>query len=729
MSNASEPRLAESLNTKLHRLSLILIFAWVILNGFRPVMDNVDLGWHVAQGRWMVQHLAFYHQDVFNYPNLNHAAIDEYPVFQVVLYLMWQLGWWGPCLLTAALYAVVVGVLFRAGRLLGLTNSPLLVVAIGAMLLYFQIAFPLRPHLVTYVCVAWLGTFLLRHRDAQKWNFIWPMVSLQIIWVNSHSAFILGPLLVGLFGFEVSVRRWLREAEIPWSTIHTWLTSFLLIFLACFINPYGLPRFYLPFYQDRLESIRAYVGEMEPLGGGLNLLYQLLTAIAVLVVLLAALRHRAMAWSFLLPALLLYVEAQSVKKAWPTFGLFLPLLVLGSAAFSSSPRASASWASVLSHFLCTVLAALALDCQLNSSWPTSLSARWRDLAEDRSELSVAATRWMKAHDIEGPLFHRCEDGGWLQQEGFDQGQTFADTGFGKYDEAFIHEVGLVNERPALVPRYLHDYLPEYVVCGTFCYQWPYYLRQNGWRLIFYSPNSSVWTQPGTRPDLPTVPWEEVRASFDHDLATNGRPNDIGLFGRNLIALNSMGQEDFAIAQLTALPASDHHAPWYWEAARFICFADPPASPAHRQALFDEAVALHDEAVTSEFRAYDLQATGDVVGAQKLLEGIPKENLGNNSAELLLKIYLAQKNPEALPLARRLGSFDLRNGRHWQYLAQAEEAAGNIDAAAAAWKKAVFYYPDDDTLLAAASAFAAAHQDAALAQAIAASSKPYGSPWK
>ena len=62
----------------------------------------------------------------------------------------------------------------------------------------------------------------------------------------------------------------------------------------------------------------------------------------------------------------------------------------------------------------------------------------------------------------------------MQQEGFTQ--TFSDTGFGKYDEAFIHEVGLVNERPAFVPHYLAAYKPDYVVCSNFCYQWPYYLR-------------------------------------------------------------------------------------------------------------------------------------------------------------------------------------------------------------------------------------------------------------
>ena len=203
----------------------------------------------------------------------------------------------------------------------------------------------------------------------------------------------------------------------------------------------------------------------------------------------------------------------------------------------------------------------------------------------------------------------------LQAQGFDRGETFAETGFGKFDEAFIHEIGVVGERPAMLPFYLKAYRPEFVVCSTFCYQWPYYLREEGWQPIFYSPNSSVWAQPGTRPDLPRVSDGEIEAAFDRDIATNGQPVDTRLLGRNLIALNSLGLEDFAFAKLTGLPEEQHRLPWYWEAARFMCFAKPEFSAAHRQALMDEANRMPENGVTAEFRAYALAAAGDQDGAR------------------------------------------------------------------------------------------------------------------
>ena len=723
--------LAERLNGKLHRLFFALLLVFVTLGGFAPMMNQVDLGWQVAQGRWMVEHGAIYSHDAFNYPNLGHHVINEYPLFELVLAAAWSVGWWGPCLLTALAFAALVAILLHGATRLGLGSSALGAISVGLMLCFFLIAFPLRPHLVTYLGVAALGVFLLRQREAKAWTLFWPMALLQIAWTNCHSGFVLGPIMVGLFGAEITVRRWLREKSFPWTTVRTWLGAFLLIVLACFVNPYGWERFYPPIFQDRLESIRAYVSEMEPLDGGLATIYGWLTAISLIVVALAMLRRGgAISYSFLLVAMLLYLQAQEVNKAWPVFGLFVPLLVLSSGAFASTARKSGSWPGVFGLFVATVTVAMLVVGRIDDGLgsilhETSLSRQWQEYDHGRSELPLEATAWMQAHGVEGRLFHRCEDGGWLQMNGYDHGETFSDTGFGKYDEAFIHEVGLVNERPALVPRLLDAYRPDFVVCGNFCFQWPYYLRKEGWRLIFYSPNSSVWTRPELRPDLPTVSDDEIMAAFDQDLDANGLPANIALLGRNIIALNSLGLEDFAFAKLTGLPKDLHHAPWYWEAARFLCFAEPAFSPMHRDALMQEAEAdAYD--VTMEFLAYDrYYAANDVDGALLLLARIPPRNLGNYGAELLLKIKLDEKAPAALALARRTDCFDLRNGHHWQYLAQAEEAAGHIDAARNAWEKAVFYDPDDAALMAAATAFATKTNDTALAQAIAESDQVYG----
>jgi len=710
------PRLTD----KLRQIAALIFIIYALVAGFAPVMDNVDLGWHVAQGRWMVQHFAFYRHDVFNYPNLGHAVIDEYPLFQVVLYAFWSVGWWGPCLLTSALLIALLVVLMRAAKGADAFLQSRLLAAFGMMLLLLHIGSLLRPHLVSYLCLATLGVFLIRHRDPRSWTEFWPMALLQIAWTNSHSAFVIGPAMVGLFGAEVTLRRWWRDRIFPKTTALTWLGAFALVLLACFVNPYGVARFQPPLIQEHLESIRAYVGEMEPLPAGAQRSFFYFLAFFGAWFVLSRPQWRGLSLAFVVLAAFFFHEALDARKAWPIFGVMLPLVVLSERAFAAPREKQAGVGLLAANFAI----ASCIVAALVATWQGQ-PAQWHEVRLGHSELSHEAVAWMKSHNIQGKIFHRCEDGGLLQMEGFPQ--TFSDTGFGKFDEAFIHETGLVNERPALVPRYLAAYKPDYVVCSNWCYQWPYYLKQAGWRLIFYRPNSLVWTRIGIRPDLPTVTETEIRAMSDDQIASSHVPSNIALFGRNVLALNSLGFGDSAYVQLTTTSPDFARQGWYWEAALILCFDVPPLSPELRKEFSDRVPWLQqtDPALataTNAFTAYAVHAAGHDAKALAALRGTP---LNNASAELLAKLELDRNDPAALELARRTDCWDLRNGKHWQYLAEAEERWGSLDTARAAWRKAVFYYPDDDELMKAAADFAVKHDDAALKQAITDSAKVYG----
>ncbi|HEX4139767.1 MAG TPA: hypothetical protein VHY09_05425, partial [Candidatus Methylacidiphilales bacterium] len=618
--------------------------------------------------------------------------------------------------LTSALLAALIAVLLRAAKDADPFLQSRLLAALGMMLLLLHIGSLLRPHLVSYLCLATLGAFLIRHRDPRSWTEFWPMALLQIAWTNCHSAFVIGPAMVGLFGAEATLRRWRNDQPFPGATVRAWLGGFLLVLAACLVNPYGVARFQPPFVQEHLESIRAYVGEMEPLPAGSEQAFFYFLIFFAIWFVLSRPKWPGLSLAFVLLAAFFFHEALDARKAWPIFGVMLPLVVLSERAFTS-PREKQPGVGLLAA---NFAIASCIVAALVATWQ-SIPGQWREVAAGHSELSHEAVAWMKAHNIQGKLFHRCEDGGLLQMEGFTQ--TFSDTGFGKFDEAFIHETGLVNERPALVPRYLAAYKPDFVVCGNWCYQWPYYLKQAGWRLIFYSPNSSVWTRPETRPDLLTVPDVQVEVAFDQDYSKNRLPDVVALFGRNIIALNSIGRGDDAVEKLNwGLGRDAFHSSSYWEAARILCFEPPRISP-----KLQEAFAANDDRpiVATEFHVAALNAAGDIEGALKILQSIPPSEITNAEAQIWAKIQLDRNDPAALALARRTDCWDLRNGRHWMYLAEAEERWGSLNAARAAWRKAVFYDPDDDELMKAAADFAAKHDDAALKQAIADSGKVYG----
>jgi hypothetical protein len=684
---------AQRLNLRLHRIFLALLFLVAVLNCFGPMLDNVDLGWHIAQGRWMVHHLGFYRADVFNYPTLGHPVVDEYPLFQIILYLSTLAGLGGPCLLAALGYVLLLAILLLAGWLLDLGPSATFSLILGLMLLYLGLAFPLRPHLVTFLGIAAFGSFLLRHREAATWTRFWPLALMQVFWTNCHSGFVLGPVMVAGFGAEMVLRRWVRNRDFPWTALRIWAGATALVFLGCFVNPWGVLRFGAPFYQGHLEAIRAYTGEMQPLNPGAASNINHLTLIAALLVAYVVfLRRGAVSWSFLLFALAFYLEALQVQKAWPLFGMFLPLLVLSSGAFARTTitrRKSIAWFSVGGHIVVLVGLLLALIIDFDGKYDDSLAIRWREWDAGRTELPVAAAAWLKQNRINGRLLHRCEDGGWLQEQKILP--TWADTGFGKYDEAFIRQTGLLGLNPDLLPTFLALYKPDLVICDGFAFQWPVYLKAAGGRLVNYSPNSSVWAANGVRPDLPAISLPQAEAIFTADLRRNGLPRKLTLYGRDLIALHSMGDSAFAVGQLQGLPADLHHAGWYWEAARIMCFQFPPAPQELRARLRAEADAIGDPAL--DFRAYDDAARGDLAGAEKLLAG--KSSLSDVEATLLLRIEKQQHRPAALELARRRSLFDLTNGEHWQDLAELEDQANNISAAAEAYRKLLYYAPERD----------------------------------
>jgi hypothetical protein len=678
----------------LHRLFIGLLFLVVILNGFRPMLDQVDLGWHVAQGRWMVHHLAFYRSDVLNYPTANQPVVEEYPLFQVALYASTNCGWWGPCLLCALGYSLLLAILVLTAVAVDLGASSIFALMLGAMLLDLSIAFPLRPHLVTYLGIAAFGSFLLRHREASSWTRFWPLALVQIIWTNCHSGFVLGPAMVALFGAEMVLRRWQRNQLFPWTAVRNWSAATALVFLGCFVNPDGVARFSAPFRQEHLEVIRAYVGEMQPLNPGMAASYEHLTFYAVALIGIAVyLRRGAISWSFLLLAVVFYFEALQVNKAWPVFGVFLPLLVLSTGAFARTTitrRKGFAPLSLAGHLIALVPVVLVLKARLMGSSDSNLRVLWHEWDAGRTELPVAAAAWVKQNHLTGRVLHRCEDGGWLQMEKIVP--TFADTGFGKYDEGFIRLTGIMADRPALLAGFIAQWQPQFVICDGFAFQWPSYLRAAGCRLIFYSPNSSVWAVGGARTDLPTVTTPGIEAIFQDDLRQHGLPRDMLLFGRDLVAINSMGDPTFAVDQLAALPPDMHRAGWYWEAARMMCFDAPRLPDDLRHKLRAEADLLNDN-VTREFRAYDDEANNRPEAARSLLREIPESDRTDREAILLLRLDMKLHPDEALELSSHENLFDASDGEYWYDRAMLLDAAGKHEDAAHTWAKVVYYAPD------------------------------------
>ncbi|PAW77529.1 MAG: hypothetical protein B9S32_11075 [Verrucomicrobia bacterium Tous-C9LFEB] len=681
-----------------------LLYACVALYGFAPQITAPDLGWHLAQADWMIHHGAFLRQDVFNYPNLHAPLINEYPFYQAVIWLAWRLGEMGAATLCAGLLVLLYALYFRAGRRLHFPTALL-----GASLFLSVVLslgrFTVRPELATSLGIVFFLTFLLRHRE-EGWKAFWPLVLGQVLWVNAHSGFILGPALVVGFGIEMTLRAAWSERRFPRGAALHWAKVSALVLGACFFTPYGPVRLWLPFYHQGNELIRAYVTEMQPLVFNPFDFTVIVMLLQLALIALACLRFRGgLSWSFLILALFFFRATFTSERHLAIFALLAPGVALSAIVFEPRKRERVATAipvtvtSSIRPFLVALVLMLGVLLLLNEELrPTStLSpvARWKDWNQRQTELPLNAVEWMKQQGLNGRLFHRSEFGGWLQYVGYNQGQTYCDTGFGKYSESMIHEIGLASEQPTSLPVLLRRYRPDITIVANMAYNWPYYLRQEGWRCVFYAPDGSVWLPNGAHPELSEVTCESIAQRFVANHEQNGFPSRAFLYYRQLLTLHSMGRgcNKLAFTQLMQLPTLWQSKFLFWEVARKMVTAPPYLSREPLVALYALAEKPENQPASLLFRATVLAQRGEWKAVISLLGPLPRHTANDIGFTLLSEALMETgRVNDAAPLLRENDLFAIANVRRYELLARVEEQLGHADAAAKARDRAKLFGP-------------------------------------
>lgn len=213
--------------------ALALIYAF--LAGFHTLQD-FDLGWQLASGRWIVQHHRIFSNDVFSYTAAGQPWI--YPALSgVFFYLCFLVG--GYTLLTWT------GALACAGTVAVLLRRNSVVVAALAIVAVPMIASRTQPRAEMFTTILFAAYFALLWKHYRTGRAaMWLLPVLMVLWVNLHPGFISGVLLclayVCIEGLEcISAQR--RSAAIErLRRAGLWLG---LAAAATLLNPWG-PRVY-----------------------------------------------------------------------------------------------------------------------------------------------------------------------------------------------------------------------------------------------------------------------------------------------------------------------------------------------------------------------------------------------------------------------------------------------------------------------------------------------------
>jgi len=280
--------------TELFAATLVIGFAMALV--FFP-FPNPDLYWLLATGRRMVETGAFIYQDPFTFTVAGSPWSPQSWLTALAYFLLNQTGGMGALtVLRLALVGGMVALTLRSLRIVGVSwavASPLVVLA----LFIAHTRLTDRGQLFEYLFLAWLIGFLLRsHEIRGRSFFVWPVV-VQLLWVQFHSSFLLGPALALVF----FASEWMAPHLPGFRALHArdFRRAFALVgvlLLSCLVNPN--PRAFLlqPFDPQQRELLSRFTLEwrspFDPAiaSGNFHPYYEVLLGLAVLVMILNARR-------------------------------------------------------------------------------------------------------------------------------------------------------------------------------------------------------------------------------------------------------------------------------------------------------------------------------------------------------------------------------------------------------------------------------------------------------
>lgn len=235
------------LRTAAPALSAAILGAVVLLAP--QTLNDGDTYWHVATGRWILEHGRIPRVDVFSYTRPGAPWFTHEWLAEVLMALAWRsAGWAGVAgLFAAAAAAAAWMIVARVGRAVGGITLLLTAVLAFSCMAGSLLA---RPHLLALLLlVVWTGE-LLDAREADRPPRL-AFALLMTVWVNLHASYVLGFILAGAFGLEALTAPGARRLEV----VRGWGLFGALSLLAALVTPLGVEVLLYPFQVTSMSTL------------------------------------------------------------------------------------------------------------------------------------------------------------------------------------------------------------------------------------------------------------------------------------------------------------------------------------------------------------------------------------------------------------------------------------------------------------------------------------------
>ena len=207
-------------------LALAGLFTFVYLNMCKELTDP-DIWLHLKTGKFILSNGIIPHTDPFSAVLAGKTWIDHSWLLQITYSLIFEhigsdgLLIFSGLILCAAFLFLFLSVYKNKRQIILLTGLLYLTVLAGA------IRFNIRPENMSVLFFS-IFIFGLSRLIRSRWLYI--LVFVELLWVNCHGFFILGPSLLGISLI------WLKDKR----SFNNLRNVFLLTLAACLINPYAV---------------------------------------------------------------------------------------------------------------------------------------------------------------------------------------------------------------------------------------------------------------------------------------------------------------------------------------------------------------------------------------------------------------------------------------------------------------------------------------------------------
>jgi hypothetical protein len=221
------------------RRVLVAAAALAALAACIDVLDDPDLFWHLRLGRWILDHRAVPHTELFSFTAQGSPLTAHEWGSEVIFALVVQVG--GLLLLAVVMGLVAWSALIALGLRARQRGAGLAAVAV-ALLLGARAAEPVlgtRPQVFTVALLCWSLLIAERHL-VRGGRLVWVLAPLMLVWANLHAGFVIGAGALTLVVACEAVRRCAgRPGAAPWRRIGSLAAATASgAALAC-LNPEG----------------------------------------------------------------------------------------------------------------------------------------------------------------------------------------------------------------------------------------------------------------------------------------------------------------------------------------------------------------------------------------------------------------------------------------------------------------------------------------------------------